>query len=470
MKRHLYILLLLLICHLSAAQDVQRFAECHTMGTARYVGMGGAMTAIGGDPSAVQDNPAGLGLYRSSELSISIDENFDLTQQYTNDPNQPLDSYKENRLAMPQLSLVWALGDSKRQRGLIYNNFMLSINRLANYNRNVYIKGGAMGMIPSICLLTNGLDENDLLEMPWDNVEIGWLSILGYEGYLIDPSDNKQWVPAVDMTAGDLSISEQGYLNQYTISWASNISNQWYVGVGMNIPSLSYTKYTTHNENNRINSAQLKSMFHASGVGVGASIGLIYRPMQSLRVGASIHTPTVMSLSIQTESDMQTKISSNTYEISTPREAYTIELRSPWRTSVSLAGQIGSTALIAAQYDYAHSAEMDDVHTLRLGAELQVYRGLFLNAGYVYESSFLKQEAPVGLNYNSVRGDMDYRYTPYSQYISAGFGYRGHVIIAQLAYQYRSQLLHQYATEMQISPIDVQTRTHRIVATLAWKF
>ena len=272
------------------------------------------------------------------------------------------------------------------------------------------------------------------------------------------------------MTAGDLSISEQGYLNQYTISWASNISNQWYVGVGMNIPSLSYTKYTTHNENNRINSAQLKSMFHASGVGVGASIGLIYRPMQSLRVGASIHTPTMMSLSIQTESDMQTKISSNTYGISTPREAYTIELRSPWRTSVSLAGQIGSTALIAAQYDYAHSAEMDDVHTLRLGVELQVYRGLFLNAGYVYESSFLKQEAPVGLNYNSVRGDMDYRYTPYSQYISTGFGYRGHVIIAQLAYQYRSQLLHQYATEMQTSPIDVQTRTHRIVATLAWKF
>ena len=170
MKRHLYILLLLLISHLSAAQDVQRFAERHTMGTARYVGMGGAMTAIGGDPSAVQDNPAGLGLYRRSELSISIDENFDLTQQYTNDPNQPLDSYKENRLAMPQLSLVWALGDSKRQRGLIYNNFMLSINRLANYNRNVYIKGGAMGMIPSICLLTKGLDENDLLEMPWDNV------------------------------------------------------------------------------------------------------------------------------------------------------------------------------------------------------------------------------------------------------------------------------------------------------------
>lgn len=470
MKRYLYILLLLLICHLSAAQDVQRFAERHTMGTARYVGMGGAMTAIGGDPSAVQDNPAGLGLYRSSELSISIDENFDITQQCTAHSNQSANSYKENRLAMPQLSLVWALGDPKRQRGLIYNNFMLSINRLANYNRNLHVQGNAMGMLPTICMLTNGLDENYLIEMPWDDVEIGWLSILGYEGYLIDPVNDKQWVPAIDMTAGELSISEQGYLNQYTISWASNISNQWYVGVGMNIPSLNYTKHTNYYESSHINSAELKSMFHASGIGVGASLGFIYRPMQCLRIGASLHTPTMMSLSIQTESDMQTQVSGTIYEISTPREVYTVELRSPWRSSVSLAGQIGSTALIAAQYDYAHEAEMDDVHTLRVGAELQVYRGLFINAGYVYESSFLKQEAPIGLNYNSVRGDMDYRYTPYSQYISAGFGYRGHVVIAQLAYQYRSQLLHQYATEMQTSPIDVQTRTHRIVATLAWKF
>jgi hypothetical protein len=43
------------------------------MGTARYVGMGGAMTAIGGDPSAAIDNPAGLGLYRRSEISVTID-------------------------------------------------------------------------------------------------------------------------------------------------------------------------------------------------------------------------------------------------------------------------------------------------------------------------------------------------------------------------------------------------------------
>ena len=113
---------------------------------------------------------------------------------------------------------------------------------------------------------------------------------------------------------------------------------------------------------------------------------------------------------------------------------------------------------------------MDDVHTLRIGAEAQVIRGLFLNAGYVYESSFIKEEQPVGLDYYSIRTDIDYRYTANTQYASLGVGYRGDVVVAQLAYQYRWQLLHQYASECQVLPLEVGTHTHRLVATLAWRF
>ena len=40
-------------------------------GTARYVGMGGAMEALGADISTIGTNPAGLGLFRHSNLSVS---------------------------------------------------------------------------------------------------------------------------------------------------------------------------------------------------------------------------------------------------------------------------------------------------------------------------------------------------------------------------------------------------------------
>lgn len=472
MKKILLILLLAYsLSPIAYSQDVQRFAERSTIGSARYVGMGGAMTAIGGDPSAAMVNPAGLGLYRRSEISVSIDETIDNTQQVGSN-----DTYQRTRFAAPQISAIWAWGNSQKQRGLVYNNFMFSLNRLANFNRDIVVKGADMGMVPTICNITNdegGVSEEFLVNKPWDNVEIGWLSILGYEAYLIDPIENNKWKPAVDFTDGSLSISETGTSDQYTISWAGNISNQWYIGVGVNIPTINYTKHTSLREENKQNSssAELKSMFHVSGVGVSGSFGLIYRPIQALRIGASLQTPTILSLSRQSTGDMYSTIAGQKYEVLTPESGVMdIDIASPLRTSVSVAGQLGKIGLIAIQYDYAHSSEMDDIHTLRIGAEAQVTRGLFLNAGYVYESSFMKEDPKWLLGYNEIRTDMDYRYTTATQYGSAGIGYRSDVVVAQLAYQYGWQTIHQYASEEQALPFYVDTHTHRIVATLAWRF
>lgn len=467
MKRFLLILFFAYSFSLIAySQDLQRFYERQIIGTARYVGMGGAMTAIGGDPSAALDNPAGLGLYRHSEIMLTLDETIDnTTQLYTTQ------LYTRSRFAAPQASAIWALGNPQKQRGMVYSNFMLSINRLANFNRDIVATGMNTGMVPTICLQTNGLPEKYLQNKPWDDTEIGWLSILGYESYLINPIDEDQWTPAVNLTMGSLSISETGSLDQYTLSWAGNINNQWYMGLSLNIPTLSYTKRISLLETDRIDKAELKSMYHTTGLGISGTFGVIYRPMQYLRIGASFQTPTMMTLSVQTEGDMYATIAGQSYETLTPASGVmSTEMSAPLRSSFSVAGQISNLGMIAVQYDYAHAKEMEDVHTFRIGLEMQPYRGLFLNAGYVYESSFLKEDPIWILGYNEVRTDMDYRYTTQSQYASLGFGYRNNQVIAQLAYQYRWQTLHQYASEMQAMPMDIQTRTHRIVATLAWRF
>ena len=470
MKKVLLILFLAYsLSPIAYSQDVQRFAQRSVMGTARYVGMGGAMTAIGGDPSAAIDNPAGLGLYRRSEISVTIDESIDNTQQAGSN-----DTYQRARFSAPQITAIWAWGKSNKQRGLVYNNFLFSYNRFANFNRDIVVNGSGMRMVPTICNITNdkrGVSERNLQNLPWDNEEIGWLSILGYEAYLINPIGNSQWEPAVEFTDGSLSISETGISDQYTLSWAGNINNQWYIGVGLNIPTINYTKHVTMVETNRTNYAELKSMFHVSGVGVSGSVGLIYRPIRALRVGASLQTPTILSLSRQSTGDMYSTIAGQKYEVLTPESGVMdIDIASPLRTSVSVAGQLGKIGLIAVQYDYAHSNEMDDIHTLRMGAEAQVTRGLFLNAGYVYESSFMKEDPKWLLGYNEIRTDMDYRYTAATQYASAGIGYRSDVVVAQLAYQYGWQTIHQYASEEQALPFYVNAHTHRIVATLAWRF
>ena len=58
-----------------AAQDTYESARLlgsDLNGTARYVGMGGAMDALGADLSTISTNPAGIGLFRHSHASISL--------------------------------------------------------------------------------------------------------------------------------------------------------------------------------------------------------------------------------------------------------------------------------------------------------------------------------------------------------------------------------------------------------------
>lgn len=473
MKRK-FLILLLAFCLLAAyGQDMQRFAERSCIGTARYVGMGGAMSAIGGDPSAAMDNPAGLGLYRRSEISVSVDGIWDYTQQH-----ESKQGYQRSRFTLPQVSAIWSSGDPNKQKGLIYSNLMFTMNRIHNYNRDLLVSGRNTGMLPTICTKTNGLPEGNLVNLPWDNEDIGWLSILGYEGYLINPADNDMWEPALKFTDGELKINENGSSDQYTLSWAGNINNQWYIGASLNIPTINYTKYVSLVESDRKNSAELKSMFHISGVGVSASLGLLARPVEWLRIGASVQTPTELTLSLQTEGDMYSTVNGTKYEVLTPASgSISTTYVSPMRTSISIAGQWKNIGMLALQYDYAHAFKdkeanvnpMQDIHTLKAGLEVHMNNSLFLNAGYVYESSFSKEDPVVALNYNSIRTDTDYRFTQSSQYASLGIGYRSHFLVAQVAYQFGWQEINQYATEHQADAFKLNTNTHRIVCTLAWR-
>jgi hypothetical protein len=52
--------------------DAARFASSDLNGTARYVGMGGVLSALGGDISVMSSNPAGTALFRKSEASLTL--------------------------------------------------------------------------------------------------------------------------------------------------------------------------------------------------------------------------------------------------------------------------------------------------------------------------------------------------------------------------------------------------------------
>ena len=65
--------------------DVMKYTDRDILGTARYMSMAGSMGALGGDPTAIYDNPAGLGIYRSSELSFTLNATPSVTKSYSSD-------------------------------------------------------------------------------------------------------------------------------------------------------------------------------------------------------------------------------------------------------------------------------------------------------------------------------------------------------------------------------------------------
>ena len=425
----------------SFAQDFTRLSERTLMGTARYVGMGGAMTAIGGDPSAVHDNPAGLGLYRRMEVLLTLDYMMDRTQQV----NDAVRS-KRNMLMAPQASWVFTLpSETMSDEGVQTNNFMISYHRLQSFARIIDAaseKNASLGAL----LASTGTD-------------VG----IPYTTTPLNKSDA-------------LLLEENGYSNEYALDWSMNISNKWYVGLGFRVQSFMLSSdadyiedFDQMNEKREVCYNRDETSLLLSGVTCSLAAGLIYRPLSWLRLGLSVQTPSLGSATISgnglisawTDTIHRGPVSSH-YE-------QTKDFHMPLHTSASMAFQVGYYGMLAFQYDYEHRFDYDaqDLHSLRAGFEVIPIPGMYINGGYVFESTFSKTYPVVPIDKSLVRKDAYFVRPRWSQYASVAFGYRGKYFIAQAAYQYRWQGINLYAHEAAM-PYDIHTDTHRIVVTLGW--
>ena len=62
--------------HAQSPVDAYNLSQTELRGTARFMSMAGAFTALGGDISTLNQNPAGIGVYRGSDVALTLDLNF----------------------------------------------------------------------------------------------------------------------------------------------------------------------------------------------------------------------------------------------------------------------------------------------------------------------------------------------------------------------------------------------------------
>ena len=95
---------LALTVHAQNAYDAERLLGNDLNGTARFVGMGGAMSALGGDISVMGSNPAGIGIFRSNDFSVTLGLNNSATISTFNGTTMEED---KTRASFDQLGFVY---------------------------------------------------------------------------------------------------------------------------------------------------------------------------------------------------------------------------------------------------------------------------------------------------------------------------------------------------------------------------
>ncbi|MEN9745359.1 MAG: hypothetical protein RL640_1197, partial [Bacteroidota bacterium] len=138
MKRLLFIFLLLSFKSFSQEPaDAIRYSMTDHGGTARSKAIGGAVTALGGDLSAAYTNPAGLGLYRTSELVFTPSFHFNSNKaDYLNSER------KQNKSANDFNNFGAVLPRDGSYNGRWSNfTFALGMVNTANFNNKFFLSG-----------------------------------------------------------------------------------------------------------------------------------------------------------------------------------------------------------------------------------------------------------------------------------------------------------------------------------------
>ena len=440
--------------------DLKQMADEEIVGSSRYVGLCGAMAAIGGDMSAVKDNPAALGVFRYSEIGMTVCSAMG----------------KTTTVSVPGVDILLSLNRGKMS-GVVAHNLMFSFQRRKHFGSDYSIS--AQGLETSQTDLMAAMADGYTVDQLANMDGIGFLAYAGFDSWLIDTivgGNGRQWgTLEPGRVNAQLQISESGSVDDYQFNWGMNISHRVYIGAGAYIRSLSYTKETVYCEQfESSNSYRLRSGTFASGIGIGASAGVIWRPLSMIRLGLALQTPAMTAVNLQHTGDILADIEGKTYGNDNYRQTWQGSILMPWRAVAGAAWQIATHGLLSAEYDFAyrHQMGMQAQHMVKVGAEWAITQSCFLDAGYAAQwyGGYVGNESVNRLTENAQRLDTDQQAFSPKHYASAGFTYRNRWLTAGIAYQFSRRAITIWAHQYQNAPMGIANDiNHKVVMTLGFR-
>ena len=413
--------------------DALRYSQVFYGGTARFMSMGGAFTALGGDVSTLSQNPAGLGVFRSSEVSVTP-QLFHI--RTTSDFKGINTDYLYN-FNLNQAGLVANIINKNGESGLVSLNFGYTYTMKSNLNQNGLIKG---------------VSNNSSMADYWADISTGYYKDQLYEN--VADADLAYWaglidtLPGYDRDYGSIFwyygdsasadygqtirrlISTDGSTSEHSFSIGGNYSNKFYFGMTLGVSRIYYISHYEHLETageiTPYGFDDFNYVLHYENTGTGftAKLGGIYKPTEAIRIGLALHSPTLYRINEYVYDNITSSFTDGEkreYENNPSRYSYA--LTTPFRALAGVAVQIKKIALISADYEYVDYASakfsetgdgydyseknqaiqnnLRSASNFRIGAEMR-YNNLYLRGGYgYYGKSFARDDINKDLDYNT---------------------------------------------------------------------
>lgn len=433
--------------------DALRYSQITFGGTARYMSMGGAFGALGADFSTLSSNPAGIGLYKKSEFTFTPSLYRENTESKYYGTSGEDSKYNLN---ISNVGFVFAFspyGNAEKNSWKKFQ-FGLGINRLANFNNRMLIKGynESSSLAGRFVQYANGNTPENLFNGA-NAFDVG----LAFDTYVIDTVPGQTDEYYCDLPNGKVlqtkTITTNGSINEFVLSFGANYKDRLYWGATIGFPQLRYFEESSYIESDVNNLSEWLNYYtydynlKTTGSGVNLKLGVIYRPVDWIRLGAAIHTPTFYyymrdewHYNMASYFDKSPSSDGKTYFTSrSPDGVADYTLETPTRAIGSIAFIISNYGLISADYEYIDYSDArirsdnndDDYITannnirndyqdqgnLRLGTEWKIdnfsFRGGYALYGSPFKSNlndYEQRSMSFGLGYRESNYFIDFTY------------------------------------------------------------